>query len=311
MASTESEDANFVSLWALLGQVGDAEVSYPEQAASYLISCIDSDPIGVTHICERDDSGRIFSASLDARLHLLQQLSIFASQGTLLDSDDRPNDKAQGIFERVGFYSSDIYPYLVRNDVAFSLGDERGTRFFPDGRHVAGWILGYDGLAWISQRRVAKILIESMCNAEITPQHYDEEFLKWFAALSDSIERGDIAVQMSSGKKMLAHADVLDWCVQNGYVWPLDANEVDLTPEVTLSSRIDEVAYASRGIHAHQEQQILHLLRAQGYEPTKLPKTAPGKKGVKLEIRDILKWQGKRFDKAWERVRKSGDKADA
>jgi hypothetical protein len=64
-----------------------------------------------------------------------------------------------------------------------------------------------------------------------------------------------------------------------------------------------------------QDQEILALLTAKGYEPKNLPVNSPGKRGVKAEIRDAIgdhgMWAGTTvFVKAWDRLRKNGDIAN-
>jgi hypothetical protein len=64
-----------------------------------------------------------------------------------------------------------------------------------------------------------------------------------------------------------------------------------------------------------QEQQILDALKAAGHQPKLLPKAPPGKAGVKAQIRAALGTRGEWgkttvFDKAWERLRSSGEITD-
>lgn len=64
-----------------------------------------------------------------------------------------------------------------------------------------------------------------------------------------------------------------------------------------------------------QEMAILSELLGRGYSPSCLPKNAPGRAGVKSEIRIAMAnrpgWVGTVFDKAWERLRRGGEIADA
>ena len=323
------EDTNnagqFISLWELFAQIGKAETAYVEQAAGRLVSCLDNDPTGINFIRCRDE-GIALPIGLDTRLHLLHQLSIFASQATLFDADGVPNDAAQTTFERFGFYASDIYPYLARNDVAvLQPGDEgSGERVFPDGRRIPGWILSYDGHAWLSRTRAAKILTAGMSDAEPCLARYEEIFWKWDAALSDAVERGAIVATIIVRKQMLAHADILAWCQQHGYVWlaegpePHQANTPESEPGAGDMAATNEILPAPlksaapklKGVQLQQEEEILRVLQELGYEPNKLPKRISGKPGVKAEVCKVLNWQGKRFDKAWERLRADGKISD-
>jgi hypothetical protein len=60
-----------------------------------------------------------------------------------------------------------------------------------------------------------------------------------------------------------------------------------------------------------QESRIIELLEANGYNPVKLSKRAPGKPGPKAEIKTLAMTEPKlfttkSFDKAWERLRGEG-----
>ncbi|KVN71389.1 hypothetical protein WM03_23820 [Burkholderia ubonensis] len=61
---------------------------------------------------------------------------------------------------------------------------------------------------------------------------------------------------------------------------------------------------------AHQEAEILRVIRELNHDPKKLPKQKPGKPGVKAAVREKLNFSKKVFDKAWDRLRASGDVAD-
>ena len=59
-----------------------------------------------------------------------------------------------------------------------------------------------------------------------------------------------------------------------------------------------------KGVFRQQEEQILQKLRQLGYDPNALP-PAGGKhgRGAKSAVRDALRWEGRIFDKAWDRLR--------
>jgi hypothetical protein len=62
----------------------------------------------------------------------------------------------------------------------------------------------------------------------------------------------------------------------------------------------------------HQENELLRVLAELGHDPKALPKWSPTTPGVKKEARAKLpRMTEKVFDKAWERLRSSGDIADA
>jgi hypothetical protein len=63
----------------------------------------------------------------------------------------------------------------------------------------------------------------------------------------------------------------------------------------------------------YQEQEILRAIRAAGYEPLRLPSAKAGTPGAKAAVRKAVSFgkTGTVFDKAWERLRKSGQIQDA
>jgi len=56
-----------------------------------------------------------------------------------------------------------------------------------------------------------------------------------------------------------------------------------------------------------QEQEILRVIRTLFHNPKKMPKQEQGKSGIKADVRKILKFSPKVFDKAWERLRANQD----
>jgi hypothetical protein len=62
----------------------------------------------------------------------------------------------------------------------------------------------------------------------------------------------------------------------------------------------------------HQEEQILRVIKNLGHDPMALPKTTPGKSGIKSAVRNELpSFQVGVFNKAWERLRSDGAIKDA
>lgn len=222
VVSHPNDEGRFISLWELFAEISKAETAYLDEAARYLVSCLDSDPAGINYIRFRDESGVILPLNMNTRLYLVQQISIFSHQGTLFGADDRPNDDAQLAFESAGFYVSDIYPFLARHDVAVSkpINDGAAARVCVDGQYFPGWVLTYEAWGWISRSRTAKILVAGQSAVELSLPQHDAAYFRWDAALSDAIERGSIGVTIVSGKQMLAHADIRAWCTQYGHAWP-------------------------------------------------------------------------------------------
>lgn len=64
------------------------------------------------------------------------------------------------------------------------------------------------------------------------------------------------------------------------------------------------------GKQIFQENEILRVIHELGYDPTLLPKSLPGKPGVKSDVEKKLNFVGTVFTKAWERLRKSGEIKD-
>jgi hypothetical protein len=71
----------------------------------------------------------------------------------------------------------------------------------------------------------------------------------------------------------------------------------------TVSELCQVVGPRPQRQQAYQESEILRVIRELGYDPKKLPKSPPGRAGVKDEVRTQLKFSPKVFDKAWERLR--------
>lgn len=284
--SRPDDGGRFISLWELFAQIGKAEAIYAYEAAHDLALCLSDDPAGLNYIRRRDELGILCPLDLDDRLRLLRLLTIFGSQGTLFD-DDRPNDEAQLTFERFGFYASDIYPFLARHDLAISRPGDEGSvsRFFHDGRPIPGWVLTYDGQAWISYGRAVGILTASTVAAERHSPEHDDILNRWSKALSEAIERRAIGETTVSGKKMLAHADVRTWFEQQGHVWPLDAPDAP-TPNVpgptpSPEAQAPNINLALAGLSEHasklgpkRQQQIAIIMEVAdylGYQRLQIP----------------------------------------
>ncbi|HDR9271199.1 hypothetical protein ACX84G_21920 [Burkholderia pseudomallei] len=321
--SRPDDGGRFVSLWELFPQIGQAEREFDNEAARYLVSRLESDPTGINDIRCRDESGVILPLDMGARLHLLQQLDIFGKQATLFDADGTPNDDAQPMFERFGFYASDIYPFLARNDVAVLRPGDEGSegRVFPDGRRIPSWILAYDGQAWLTRSRAAKILIAGTKDADLWPPQYDDVFSKWDEALEDAIDRDEIAMKKVARKPMLSHADICAWCAQHGYVWPLEAPDAESAgnlpttpvpgqPTQQPADSAPRNLPASEGGTTKREQQIRaieEMADDEGYSRQQIPD------GGKTKLRDRCKAEhpglfgagDSPFDDAWKAASKA------
>lgn len=322
--SRPDDGGRFVSLWELFAQIGQAEREFDNEAARYLMSRLESDPTGINDIRCRDESGVILPLDMSSRLHLLQQLDIFGKQGTLFDADGAPNDNAQPMFERLGFYASDIYPFLARNDVAVLRPGDEGSerRVLPDGRRIPSWVLAYDGQAWLTRSRAVKILIAGTKDADLWPPQYDDVFFKWDEALEDAIDRDEITVKKVARKPMLSHADIRAWCAQHGYVWPLEARDaepagkLDATPVPNQPTQ-QPVGSAPKHSREHdagitkREQQIRaieDMADKLGYPRQQIPNKG-GKKALlnlcKAEHPELFGGGDSPFNDAWKAASKA------
>jgi len=99
--------------------------------------------------------------------------------------------------------------------------------------------------------------------------------------------------------------------------WVQDVGASTLYPFTPRTADNDKPQAARLMASTVQDAEILRAIERAGYDPKRLPKNEPGKPGVKKVVRDVLKKQPpfkdsvKVFDHAWDRLRQSGDIADA
>lgn len=254
-------DGQFISLWCLFIRIGKAEKSLEHEAAGYVMSCLDSDPTGMNYLRRRDaSSGLVLPMDMGARLHIVRLLGMFASQGALLDADDRPNDDAQPTFESVGCYQSDILPFLAQHDVAVWLDDEAGKAALPDGRRIPGWMLAYADRAWISRSRAAKLLLAVTDKADLLSPQYESALDQWGEVLSDAISRGEIVAANKGGSTQLSHADLCAWAQKQGYSWPFAAPKPAGAKSVPPAAPEPKAVVANSSPH-EDARTVKHTLR--------------------------------------------------
>ena len=90
-----------------------------------------------------------------------------------------------------------------------------------------------------------------------------------------------------------------------------DAHQGEAAGPAPASS---ELAKAPMQRQRYQEQEILRVIRELGYDPQHLPPNPAGKPGVRATVRDSDKlptMTPKVFEKAWQRLRDSGEIADS
>ncbi|VBL74411.1 Uncharacterised protein [Burkholderia pseudomallei] len=307
----------FVNLWELLKQIEQAEMAYIDGAAYCLLTFLKGEPTGLERLRRRNESGILLPLDGDTQSRLLKQLGLVADHATLFDDDGMPNDDAQPVFEQFVFYTSEIYPLLASHDIAVSLPGDDGTdeRVFQNGARIPGWVLAYDHQPWVSCDRAIKILMAHISDARLMLPKYEDMYSTWETALSDAIARAAISVTTISGKQMLSHIDISAWCQQHGYAWPLEAPADAANAETDVEdAQASEPRVTSRPLQqqAFQEQEILRVLAEFGHDPLNLPKSPAGQPDVKAQVRKKLNWQGSTtFDKAWERLRRNKELADA
>lgn len=110
--------------------------------------------------------------------------------------------------------------------------------------------------------------------------------------------------------------DVRDAARDAGVAWPILAcddgpTEEALGADIKQQTKVTETQ-PILGRQRQQEEEILRILNAAGYDAKKLPKWTPGKSGVKKEIWEkigitALFVSAGVFEKAWDRLRKTRD----
>jgi hypothetical protein len=189
------------------------------------------------------------------------------------------------------------------------------------------------GIEFLAFGDIADLLAKAQCFGEV-----DETDLNGFIvrakhreALLSAAQNGDLPVKDKSSKTRINLGSVQlsknrienSTCVTitdfQTYAKTLGVNVS--VAELSNATQENEVA-ASEGEKpiqrfAAQETAILNAIKTQGYVALSLPKNEPGMGGVKKLIRDATASNGlflsgsTVFNKAWERLRKSGEIADA
>lgn len=147
---------------------------------------------------------------------------------------------------------------------------------------------------------------------------------RWEGTLVDAIRSGTIPL-----KNPRNLADLLPYPVPKNLrtfydrVDVFDVNKLlDAHPEWRVSYRfLARDSLTERGAsqvvsrpplqQRHQENEILRVIQELGHDPKKLPKQKAGTAGVKSSVRQKLTFSDKVFNKAWQRLRDSGDIDDA
>jgi len=95
--------------------------------------------------------------------------------------------------------------------------------------------------------------------------------------------------------------------------WHHSPEHVEARQEEAAAQILTDTAAAGAGKsrQRQQEEHILQILRGLDYDPQRLPRAPAGAPGPKKEARTRAKMTPRVFEKAWERLRKFGDIADA
>ncbi|WP_232341786.1 hypothetical protein [Burkholderia pseudomallei] len=107
--------------------------------------------------------------------------------------------------------------------------------------------------------------------------------------------------------------EIARWEVPDEFRALAGSTHAAVAQATAMSSQLEPTKAAARRPlkqQAHQEAEILRVIRELNHDPKKLPKQKPGKPGVKAAVREKLTFSKKVFDKAWDRLRASGDVAD-
>jgi hypothetical protein len=186
------------------------------------------------------------------------------------------------------------------------------------------------GTAFVPYSYLAELLAEAQCYGEVDNTNMHEFYvrIKHREALFQAVNNGDLPVKDKSSKTRINLGSVSlikNQIEQSTCVTIADfqiyANALGVTVSVAeLSNGTQEneaaVSAEQRPIQraAAQNAAILEAIKTNGYVAKSLPKSKPGKSGVKATIRNAVAtnslFQGKVFDKAWERLRSSGEIVD-
>jgi hypothetical protein len=122
--------------------------------------------------------------------------------------------------------------------------------------------------------------------------------------------------QLHETKIPTSPLDFINWLIEKGFDVPKQFTlklptqySEPIIRETKSRPSNDSLVSRPRTRLREQEQKILTCLKEQGYDPTQLPRSMPGKAGVKSSIRETLKNDNlfnsasTSFDKAWERLR--------
>ncbi|MEI7956870.1 MAG: hypothetical protein WCJ66_17025 [Verrucomicrobiota bacterium] len=145
-------------------------------------------------------------------------------------------------------------------------------------------------------------------DGETTPEDY-RRLLAFFQSVAATDKQSRTLVQWRS----IARENGLkyhSWIDEYALAMPND-NASSAAP---ASPELGEEGVASKRPlqqQLFQEQEIVRVLRAAGYDPQALPNRAAGKPGAKADARGRLKFTKSVFDKAWERLRDSKEIKDA
>ena len=115
--------------------------------------------------------------------------------------------------------------------------------------------------------------------------------------------------------EFLTAADVNAWAEKSGVLWRWSVKSAP-EKEAATPALLKAATGAPPLKQPSQEARILELLKAQGYDPINLAERIPGKSGPKAEIRTLALTEVKlftkgSFNKAWDRLRSTGDIAGA
>jgi hypothetical protein len=187
------------------------------------------------------------------------------------------------------------------------------------------------GIEFVHYGDLAELLAQAQCFGEVDETDLHEVFscLIHREALLSAAQNGDLPIKDKSTKTKVTlgsvqlHKNKIDnsTCVTvedfRAYAEPLGVTVS--VAELSNGTQENEVAVSpeQRPIQraTAQNAAILNAIETKGYEAKSLPKSKPGKSGVKAVIRTAVAtnslFQGTIFNRAWERLRSSGEIKDA
>lgn len=155
-----------------------------------------------------------------------------------------------------------------------------------------------DGLYVVSSRAHLDMSFEKQKLLKLAAKNKSFIFMSPDRMPIKEIQR-DSLVELSSAINFLKMNGIRVSVIQ-GQSTLLDSPEA---PKVCINLVSDDAAQKPIQMQKFQENEILRMIAYLKYDPLSLPKSVPGKRGVKYLVRSNLNFSTKVFDLAWQRLR--------